>query len=135
MFTEVIHPRFSETDALGHINNTVVPVWFEATRTPIFRIFTPDLNPLAWRLIIAKLEVNFTAELYYGEAVTINTSIARMGNSSFVVYQEAWQNQRLAAHGQVTFVNFNHQQKCSVPLTERERAALAAHLQALPESK
>ncbi len=40
-----ITPRFSDTDALGHINNTNVPVWFEGTRDPLFRLFTPDLSP------------------------------------------------------------------------------------------
>ena len=29
-------PRFYETDGLGHINNTVIPKWFETARTPIF---------------------------------------------------------------------------------------------------
>ena len=59
MFTEKVIPRFSETDALGHINNTVLPVWFEAARVPIFKFFTPDLNPHNWKLIIAKVEVSF----------------------------------------------------------------------------
>ncbi len=35
-----IQPRFQETDALGHINNTVPAVWFESARDPLFRIFS-----------------------------------------------------------------------------------------------
>ncbi len=88
---EQVHPRFSETDALGHINNTVVPVWFEAARTPIFKIFTPNLDPKQWKLIIAKIEVEFKGELFYGEEVEIRTGIERIGNSSYVIVQEAWQ--------------------------------------------
>ena len=32
MFHYETEPRFSDTDALGHINNTVYPVWFEQAR-------------------------------------------------------------------------------------------------------
>ena len=59
MFSETLMPRFSETDALGHINNTALPVWFEAARTPFFRFFTPDLDCNKWKLIVAKIEVEF----------------------------------------------------------------------------
>ena len=32
MLSLTVSPRFAETDALGHINNTVIPVWFEQGR-------------------------------------------------------------------------------------------------------
>jgi acyl-CoA thioester hydrolase len=35
MFSVNITPRFYETDAFGHINNTVIAGWFEAGRAPI----------------------------------------------------------------------------------------------------
>ena len=44
MWQEVITPRFSDTDALGHINNTVFAVWFEGARRDVFKIFTPELK-------------------------------------------------------------------------------------------
>lgn len=44
MFKEIIKPRFNETDALSHINNTVLTAWFEGARDPIFKLFTPDLD-------------------------------------------------------------------------------------------
>lgn len=92
MFIEKVMPRFSETDALGHINNTVLPVWFEAARVPIFKFFTPDLNPHDWKLIIAKIEVSFVGELFYGHEITIKTSVEHIGNSSFVLKQEVFQH-------------------------------------------
>ena len=86
MFKEKITPRFSDTDALGHINNTKVPVWFEGAREPIFRFFTPDLNPKDWHLIIAKIEVNYHGQLFYGQAIESRTYIGRVGGASFDVY-------------------------------------------------
>ncbi|MBV2129202.1 acyl-CoA thioesterase [Arsukibacterium indicum] len=130
MFSEVIQPRFSETDALGHINNTVFAVWFEGARTAVFRIFTPDLNLQQWPLIIARVTIDYHAQTQYGEPVEIRTFISRLGGSSFDVYQEAWQNGIKCASGTTVMVQFNYQSQKAVPLTEQQKTALAEHLSA-----
>ncbi len=56
-FKLTVCPRFNETDALGHINNSVLINWAEEARNPIFMIFTPDLDPKNWELILARNEV------------------------------------------------------------------------------
>ena len=128
MFTEKVMPRFSETDALGHINNTVLPVWFEAARVPIFKFFAPDLNPHNWKLIIAKVEVSFVGELFYAHEVTINTSIEQIGNSSFVIRQEAWQQDKCCAIGKTVMVRYDFASKTKQMLSADEKAALTQHL-------
>ncbi|CAH9056452.1 hypothetical protein PSEHALCIP103_01458 [Pseudoalteromonas haloplanktis] len=131
MFTEKVIPRFSETDALGHINNTVLPVWFEAARVPIFKFFTPDLNPHNWKLIIAKVEVSFVGELFCAHEVTINTSIEQIGNSSFVIRQEALQQDKCCAIGKTVMVRYDFTSKTKQPLSTDEKAALTQHLVAV----
>lgn len=128
MFVETYQPRFSETDALGHINNTVVPVWFEAARVPVFKIFNPEQNLQAWNLIIAKIEVNFVAQMDYQYPVEIRTFISRVGNSSFNVLQEVWQQQQRVAFGECVMVKFDYQSNKASPITEQEKSALNAHL-------
>jgi len=118
MFTEKLMPRFSDTDALGHINNTVIAQWFEGSRYPIFKWFTPDLNVNNWKLILAKTVVEFHAELQYGESVEIRTYISRIGNSSFDVYQEVWQKNQKRASGTAVMVHFDHVAKKSKKITE-----------------
>lgn len=128
MFIEKLMPRFSETDVLGHINNTVLPVWFEAARAPIFRFFTPDLNPHDWKLIIANIEVSFVGELFYGLEVTIKSSIEKVGNSSFTVRQEAYQNDKCCAVGKTVMVRYDFTNKAKQVLSEQEKADLSEHL-------
>lgn len=125
---QTISPRFADTDALGHINNTVLPVWFEDARTPLFKIFTPDLDPAKWQLIIAKIEVDFIAELFYTENVEIRTYLEKIGNSSMVIIHEAWQTGRLCAKGKAIMVHYDHQQKCSKPLTAEHKSQLQIYL-------
>ena len=128
MFIEKIAPRFSETDVLGHINNTVLPVWFEAARVPIFKFFTPNLDPHQWRLIVAKIEVTFQGELFYGQEVEIKTMIEKIGGSSFVILQQAWQHGQCCAEGKTVMVRYDFSQKSAQALNEQERQALSEHL-------
>jgi acyl-CoA thioester hydrolase len=126
MYNQTIQPRFNETDALGHINNTVVAAWFEGCRDPLFRLFTADLNPTLWRLILAKFSVEFHAELFYGEPVEIRTWVSRVGNSTFDVSQQAWQLGKHCASGVAVMVHFDFQTKQSKPLTDHLKAQLLA---------
>jgi acyl-CoA thioester hydrolase len=128
MLIETIKPRFLETDALGHINNTIIPVWFEGARDPIFRWFTPDLDVKKWRLILARFDVVFNNELYYEYPVELRTYIGRIGNSSFDVYQEAWQRGEKCASGTAVMVHYDHQAKASIPLTDHIRRIMEEHL-------
>lgn len=127
MFVQNVQPRFAETDALGHINNAVLPVWFEQARTPIFALFTPSLNVNKWRLILAKIEVDFVKEIFYGSDVEIKSYIEKIGNSSFVCYQEAWQNKCLVAKGRSVMIHFDHETKKSMPIPEEIRNQLNEH--------
>ncbi|HIX62499.1 MAG TPA: acyl-CoA thioesterase [Candidatus Halomonas stercoripullorum] len=133
MFVRTIEPAFYDTDALGHINNTRLPAWFELARNDLFRLFTPDLDPRQWRLIMARMEVDFRAELYYGSDIEIRTYLSRLGNSSFTVTQEAWQEGKLTNVGHAVLVQFDHQAKRAVPIEGALREALEAHLQPFEE--
>lgn len=126
MFVSAITPRFYETDALGHINNTVVSCWFETAREPMFRIFNPTLSMHEWNLIIARVEIDYVAQIHYGYDVEIQTGIGRIGNSSFDVEQKAFQNGTLVAKGKVVQVYFNYETQKSESIPEGYRAALKA---------
>lgn len=126
MFTQTITPRFYETDAFGHINNTVIAGWFEAGRAPIFQIFTPEMNIKELTLILARIEVDFVAQTHYGHEVIIKTGIEKVGNSSFVVIQEAWQNDVLTAKGKAVQVYFDHHTQKSDRIPDVYRAKLEA---------
>ena len=123
-----IHPRFQETDALGHINNTVPAVWFESARDPLFRVFTPGLDVRDWRLILAGYTVQFKRELFYGEGVTLKTGVKRIGSSSFTVWQEAWQGGELAVTAETTLIHFDYQSRKALPLTHEQREGLGRWL-------
>ena len=128
MFSETFKIRFCETDALKHVNNTVVPQWFETAREPIFKVFNPTLDLTKWPLILASFTVDFVAQIHYGTDVEVRTGIARIGNSSFTVYQEVWQSEQLVAKGTTTMVHFDYENNCSAPISAEHKTALNAWL-------
>ncbi|SNC67592.1 acyl-CoA thioester hydrolase [Marinobacter sp. es.048] len=128
MFHLELEPRFSDTDALGHISNTTLPVWFEQARTPVFRIFHPTLEAETWPLIIARLEIDLMAQSYWHIPVTIKTGIGKIGNSSFHVIQEAWQGDKQIARGVAVLIHFDYETEKALPIPDGIRAKLSEHL-------
>lgn len=117
-FSELFSPRFSDTDALGHINNTMVPIWFEGARDGVFRWFTPDLNLKKWKLILAKIDATFHGQMYYEFPMELRTYIGRIGGSSFDVYQELWQQNELRASGTAVMVHFDYEKQKAVKIPQ-----------------
>lgn len=106
----------------------MLPVWFETARTPIFRLFAPELDPNNWPLIIARIEVDFVGELFYGKPVEIRTVIEKLGNSSMTIAHEAWQEGRLGAKGKAVMIHYDHHHKASIRIPDSIREVLQAHI-------
>ena len=123
IFTKIV-PRVSETDGVGHINNVFVPIWFEAGRREIFRIFSPNLDFINWKLALVKVTVEYLDQLYLAENVEIKTGIEKIGNSSFTIKEEIYQTNRLCAKGEAIYVNYNFKEKKSEAISNRIRDRL-----------
>lgn len=128
MFKYSVEPRFCETDALGHINNTVIPQWFEQGRLPIFHLFNPDLSLAEWNLILKKMEVDFVAQIFLFSPVEIRTAITSIGNTSLTIHQEVWQKDELVARGECVMVHFDYEKQAKAPIPADVREQLQQHL-------
>jgi len=130
MFTEKVTPRFGDADGLRHITNTELVEWFEVGRNPIFRMFTPDLDLSyeKWKLILVRTEFDYIGQMYYGIDVEIKSYITHIGNSSFTIGHEAWQDGELKAKGKAVLVHFDFLNQRSMPIPELIKAQLQEHL-------
>ncbi|WP_406661440.1 thioesterase family protein [Methanolobus sp. ZRKC3] len=129
MFKTTVTPRFGDIDGLKHANNIAIAIWFEQARNPIFRLFTPDLklDYDNWKLIMARAEYDYVGEMFYGEDVEIHTYIVRIGNSSFTIGQEAWQNGKMGAKGQTVIVHYDFIEKRSKSIPDQIKESLKEH--------
>ena len=127
MIETPIIPRVSETDGAGHINNTVIPIWFEGGRTEIFRVLTPDLDFKNWRVALVNMNVDYLAQTYFQDPAVVRTWVDKVGTKSFTLYEELWQGARFCAKGTATYVYFNYDDQEAKPVPENVRVALLTH--------
>lgn len=130
MFIETVTPRFGDSDGLRHINNIALVEWFEVGRNPIFRMFTPDLDLSyeKWKLILVRTEFDYIGQMFYGRDVEIRNYITHIGNSSFTIGHEAWQDGELKAKGKAILVHFDFINQESIPIPDSIRIQLKEHL-------
>jgi acyl-CoA thioester hydrolase len=121
-----IRPRVSETDMLGHINNVAVVAWLEEGRSYMVREAlekTPQMPPF----VLARLEIDYRAQLYFGEEVQVWSGTERLGNTSLVIRQRVLQRGVTCADGRCVLVHFDHATQRPVTLPEGLRAALGRY--------
>lgn len=128
MWKKVVTPRFGDVDGLRHINNCVVPTWFELGREPSYRLFHPDLDLGNWQLIMAKISVDFVTQMRLGFDVEIRTFIKKIGRSSITFYQEAWQEGELGAKGEAVIVYYDFVNLKSLAIPDDIVGKLLRHL-------
>ena len=117
MLRHTIEPRSGETNATGHIDHTVIPVWFELARSPIYKMFNPDMSFSTWNTVIRKIEIEYSGQVFHDRETEVWTQIGEIRTSSFEVEQELWQNHNPVARGSTVLVYFDYkaQQKLEIP--------------------
>ena len=121
--TTWITPRVSETDGCGHINNTTLPVWFEAGRREFFRAVSPGLSFDGWNLAVVSMRLDFRRQIYLADEVKIETWVSKIGNKSISVSEIALQNDNICTAGECSYVFFDYKTQKSeiVPEAIRQR--------------
>lgn len=130
MFRTTVTPKFGDLDGLRHINNNTLGDWFETGRNELFRIFTPDLKVdyEHWKLILVHNDYDYLKQIFLGQDVEIRTHILKIGNSSFTLGQEAWQDGQLKVKGTCVLVHFDFMEQKSVSIPDDIRLQLEEHL-------
>ncbi|MDO5851900.1 MAG: thioesterase family protein [Methanobacteriaceae archaeon] len=130
MFKETVVPKFGDIDGLRHVNNTRLAEWFEMGRNPYFRMFTPDLDLSYknWKLIMVRTDFNFLRQMYYQYNIEIRSYIQKIGNTSFTLRHEAWQEGELKADGTAVVVHFDFIKQKPERIPDNIRKQLQEHL-------
>lgn len=122
--TTIIKPRFSETDKLGHISNTVFPVWMAESRSDFCRSALEIIQP--W--VVANISIDFKKEVLHGDDVIVNTYVERTGSKSITFYQEMFQYEKLCVVGRTTVVCIDKATKQSCSLNSNDKEKLQPYL-------
>lgn len=110
--------RYRDTDRQGHVNNAVFSTMLETGRVDI--LYNPDA-PIAepgTAFVIARLALDFRAEITWPGTIRIGTRVASIGRSSIRLEQALFQGDECAATAETVIVLMDEQTRRSRPLPQ-----------------
>jgi len=120
--------RFGDTDAFGHVNNSVFSVLCESGRVHLFATRLRPTLPSATIFSIARLTINFKAELHYPGKVRTGTWFTKLGRTSVTVEQVLVSHDRVAATAEGVCVLVDAATRRPLPWPDATRQAVQAIL-------
>ena len=131
MHETTIQVRFGDTDALGHVNNAVFATYAETARIAFFReaagmYASPDDTG---GFILARLAIDFRAQVKLGHEVKVRTRIAKMGSSSITMTQQVLADGMVAADIEAVAVSFDYEKQRPVRIPDHIRELAEKQLQ------
>ena len=108
--------RFRDCDAMGHVNNAVYSTYLEEARIGVLG----DLISF----ILARVEIDFRAELRMGEEVEVRTRCSRIGTKSFDLEHVISARDRIVAEAKSVLVSYDYERGESVDVPAELRARL-----------
>jgi acyl-CoA thioester hydrolase len=109
--------RFRDCDAMGHVNNAVYSTYLEEARVGA-------LGGLS-DFILARVEIDFRAELRFGDQVEVRSRCSRIGTKSFDLEHQVAAGDRIVAEARSVLVSYDYELGTSVPVPDELRRRLA----------
>lgn len=116
--------RYRDTDRQGHVNNAVFSTFLESGRVALFYDAEAPLVPPGASFVIARLVLDFRAEIRWPGSVEIGTAVTRVGNSSMTLAQGLFAGQTCAATAETVIVLTDDATRRSTPFPPATRARL-----------
>jgi len=110
--------RYGDTDRQGHVNNAVFSTFLETGR--VAALYNPEA-PLAdpgCAFVIARLTIDFLAEIRWPGDVHVGTKVASVGRSSMQLEQAIFQDGKCVATSQSVIVQMDEATRKSKALSE-----------------
>jgi acyl-CoA thioester hydrolase len=125
MFEHLVHVRWRDTDALGHVNHAVFLTYLEEARDAFYTRALGDPH-----YVVVRLEVDLRAEVRHADQeVTVRIQAERLGTTSLTTHETILTpSGDVAAEARVVTVRWDPGQRRPVPFSETERTRLAASL-------
>lgn len=114
-----IQVRFSDTDALGHVNNGSYATYGETARLDFFARFGVRVTSI----ILAHLAIEYKRQIMLGDPVSVTTRITSLGKTSITLEQQVVSRGHIAAEIRSVVVCFDYEagQKREIPAEMRAR--------------
>ncbi|WP_165838659.1 acyl-CoA thioesterase [Roseicella frigidaeris] len=118
--------RIADTDMNGHVNNGAIGAFCEAGRVEVMRAIAgpPESSPV--RMVVARVEIDYRAEIHFPGRVRIGTAVTRLGGSSLTVEQGLFREGACFATSRAVMVMLDPATRRPAPIPAALRAGFAA---------
>lgn len=110
--------RYADTDRQGHVNNAVFATFLESGRVAVLYDPQAPIAEPGTSFVIARLELDFRAEMTWPGDIVVGTRVASLGRSSIVLEQGIFQDDTCVATATTVIVAFDDTTRRSRPLPE-----------------
>lgn len=113
-----VHPvelRFSDLDAMGHVNNAAYLTYLESARLAWWMKVTGSDDLAELRMILARTEIDYRSPTGFGDRPVVGVRCASLRRSSFVLefrIEEA-RSERLLAEARKVLVHYDYATRTS----------------------
>jgi acyl-CoA thioester hydrolase len=119
--------RFSDLDALGHVNNNAYGIYFETGRIAFMIASGVRADPTDPAVFVAHLEIDYLKELHFPNSLEIGVGVLALGNSSVRLGTAVFCGEVCHAVSQAVMVRIDKVTRCSTPLTAEDRENLGPY--------
>ena len=123
----VLQLRWSDQDALGHVNNARIVTLMEEARIRWTRE-DGKTGRFEFGTVVASIQIDYKRPLYYQPEMVIRMGISRVGNKSFTVRGIGYQDDQPVFDSTTVIVPLAADGVSSRVLTDQERSWLEASL-------
>lgn len=117
--------RYGDTDKIGHVNNAVFSTFLETGRTRLLWGGDRPVAPEGASFVLARLVLDYRAEMLWPGEALIGTGVLSVGNSSITLTQAIFQGELCTATAETVLVLFDPVTRRPLPLPDDSRARLA----------
>jgi len=114
--------RFRDLDSLGHMNNAVYATFLEQARIA----FLGPLGAHVTGMILARLEIDFRAQVSFGDTVEIEVVTGRIGTKSFELAYTMRVRETVVAEAKTVLVAYDYRSERSIEIPDEWKERLAA---------
>lgn len=108
--------RFSDQDALGHVNNAAIAVYFEQSRCETLLPLVHGSGVAGLDFVLARIVIDYLQEIRYPGVVDVGLTISRFGTKSLVLSSAVFAGASCCVLSEATVVFFDTlNRKSAVP--------------------
>jgi acyl-CoA thioester hydrolase len=122
--------RFSDTDAMGHVNNANYLTFAEIARTAYYEDVTGERFHLGVHgaeegMILAEIRMTFRSAAFFGETLEVESRVDRIGRTSFSMIHRLtapdsrFGKARLIAVADSVLVTYDYTAEAPIPVPDR----------------